>query len=175
MLKKAKFTDCLPKLCYFGKYSWSFRLRFSSSRNCRCDVMYAIKMFYIIFAMRQEYKSKIVTWHRQLECVKPTEFSCFQHMPKFNSISISGYHMQEAGADAILELAFTIADGIQYCNTGTCGIISFVCFLCILKVSSLIIIKKKLNVLIEHTFLQILLTKNELTSIDCLFCYAVLF
>ncbi|KAI0226494.1 Methylmalonyl-CoA mutase, mitochondrial [Lamellibrachia satsuma] len=40
------------------------------------------------------------------------------HMPKFNSISISGYHMQEAGADAILELAFTIADGIQYCNTG---------------------------------------------------------
>jgi len=41
-----------------------------------------------------------------------------QHMPKFNSISISGYHMQEAGADAILELAFTIADGIQYCRTG---------------------------------------------------------
>ena len=39
-------------------------------------------------------------------------------MPKFNSISISGYHMQEAGADAILELAFTIADGLEYCRTG---------------------------------------------------------
>ncbi|KAK2167519.1 hypothetical protein NP493_1271g00020 [Ridgeia piscesae] len=39
-------------------------------------------------------------------------------MPKFNSISISGYHIQEAGADAVLELAFTLADGIQYCRTG---------------------------------------------------------
>ena len=37
-----------------------------------------------------------------------------KHMPKFNSISISGYHMQEAGADSKLELAFTIADGIEY-------------------------------------------------------------
>lgn len=36
------------------------------------------------------------------------------NMPKFNSISISGYHMQEAGADAKLELAFTLADGIEY-------------------------------------------------------------
>lgn len=35
-------------------------------------------------------------------------------MPKYNSISISGYHMQEAGADAKLELAFTIADGMEY-------------------------------------------------------------
>jgi methylmalonyl-CoA mutase len=35
-------------------------------------------------------------------------------MPKFNSISISGYHMQEAGADSALELAFTLADGIEY-------------------------------------------------------------
>nr|XP_045012820.1 methylmalonyl-CoA mutase, mitochondrial [Jaculus jaculus] len=41
-----------------------------------------------------------------------------QHMPKFNSISISGYHMQEAGADAILELAYTVADGLEYCRTG---------------------------------------------------------
>lgn len=41
-----------------------------------------------------------------------------QYMPKFNSISISGYHMQEAGADAILELAYTIADGLEYCRTG---------------------------------------------------------
>ncbi|GMS88931.1 hypothetical protein PENTCL1PPCAC_11106 [Pristionchus entomophagus] len=41
-----------------------------------------------------------------------------KHMPKWNSISISGYHMQEAGADAVLEMAFTIADGIEYCRTG---------------------------------------------------------
>ena len=39
-------------------------------------------------------------------------------MPKFNSISISGYHLQEAGADCVLELAFTIANGLQYCQTG---------------------------------------------------------
>ena len=38
-------------------------------------------------------------------------------MPRFNSISISGYHMQEAGADAKLELAFTLADGIEYIRT----------------------------------------------------------
>jgi methylmalonyl-CoA mutase len=37
-----------------------------------------------------------------------------KHMPKFNSISISGYHMQEAGADSAIELAYTIADGIEY-------------------------------------------------------------
>lgn len=36
------------------------------------------------------------------------------HMPKFNNVSISGYHMQEAGADAALELGFTIADGLEY-------------------------------------------------------------
>src|SRR3546814_10893310 len=37
-----------------------------------------------------------------------------QRMPRFNSISISGYHMQEAGATCVQELAFTIADGIEY-------------------------------------------------------------
>ncbi|MEQ8713132.1 MAG: methylmalonyl-CoA mutase [Cyclobacteriaceae bacterium] len=41
-----------------------------------------------------------------------------QHMPKFNSISISGYHMQEAGATADLELAFTLADGLEYVKAG---------------------------------------------------------
>lgn len=41
-----------------------------------------------------------------------------QNMPKYNSISISGYHMQEAGADAVLEMAFTLADGLEYCRTG---------------------------------------------------------
>jgi methylmalonyl-CoA mutase len=40
------------------------------------------------------------------------------HMPKFNSISISGYHMQEAGATADLELAYTLADGVEYVRTG---------------------------------------------------------
>jgi methylmalonyl-CoA mutase len=40
------------------------------------------------------------------------------HMPKFNSISISGYHMQEAGATQVQELAFTIADGIEYARAG---------------------------------------------------------
>ncbi len=41
-----------------------------------------------------------------------------QHMPKFNSISISGYHIQEAGATADLELAYTLADGIEYVRAG---------------------------------------------------------
>ncbi|MEC9347937.1 MAG: methylmalonyl-CoA mutase [Pseudomonadota bacterium] len=40
-----------------------------------------------------------------------------QHMPKFNSISISGYHMQEAGATQVQELAFTLADGLEYVRT----------------------------------------------------------
>jgi methylmalonyl-CoA mutase len=40
------------------------------------------------------------------------------NMPKFNSISISGYHMQEAGATADLELAYTLADGLEYLRTG---------------------------------------------------------
>jgi methylmalonyl-CoA mutase len=41
-----------------------------------------------------------------------------EHMPKFNSISISGYHMQEAGATQDLELAYTLADGVEYIRTG---------------------------------------------------------
>ncbi len=41
-----------------------------------------------------------------------------QKMPRFNSISISGYHMQEAGATADLELAYTLADGLEYIRTG---------------------------------------------------------
>jgi methylmalonyl-CoA mutase len=40
------------------------------------------------------------------------------HMPKFNSISVSGYHMQEAGATADLELAYTLADGLEYLRAG---------------------------------------------------------
>lgn len=41
-----------------------------------------------------------------------------KNMPKFNSISISGYHMQEAGATADIELAYTLADGLEYLRTG---------------------------------------------------------
>ncbi|QJW88410.1 methylmalonyl-CoA mutase [Spirosoma taeanense] len=41
-----------------------------------------------------------------------------RHMPRFNSISISGYHMHEAGAPAQLELAYTLADGLEYIRTG---------------------------------------------------------
>ncbi|VXB60695.1 methylmalonyl-CoA mutase [Maribacter litoralis] len=41
-----------------------------------------------------------------------------KHMPKFNSISISGYHMHEAGAPAHLELAYTLSDGLEYIRTG---------------------------------------------------------
>ena len=45
------------------------------------------------------------------------EFSA-KKMPRFNSISISGYHMQEAGATADIELAYTLADGMEYLKTG---------------------------------------------------------
>lgn len=41
-----------------------------------------------------------------------------KEMPRYNSISISGYHMQEAGADNVIEMAFTIADGLEYIKTG---------------------------------------------------------
>ncbi len=43
---------------------------------------------------------------------------CAKNMPKFNCISISGYHMQEAGATADIELAYTLADGLEYLRTG---------------------------------------------------------
>ncbi len=42
---------------------------------------------------------------------------CTRHMPRFNTISISGYHIQEAGADSALELAYTLADGKEYIRT----------------------------------------------------------
>ena len=61
-------------------------------------------------------------------CIYPPEFSMriiadifeytSQNMPKFNSISISGYHMQEAGATADIEMAYTLADGMQYLKAG---------------------------------------------------------
>ena len=42
---------------------------------------------------------------------------CSKHMPKYNTISISGYHIMEAGADSVLQCAFTLADGIEYVRT----------------------------------------------------------
>jgi methylmalonyl-CoA mutase len=44
---------------------------------------------------------------------------CAEHMPRFNPISISGYHMQEAGATCVQELAFTLADGLEYVRAAT--------------------------------------------------------
>ena len=46
---------------------------------------------------------------------------CTRHMPKWNTISISGYHIREAGATAVQELAFTLADGLGYVQTGIEG------------------------------------------------------
>ncbi len=43
---------------------------------------------------------------------------CAEYLPKFNCISVSGYHMQEAGASAEIELAYTLADGLEYIRTG---------------------------------------------------------
>ena len=42
---------------------------------------------------------------------------CSKHMPRYNTISISGYHMMEAGANSVLQVAFTIADGLEYVKT----------------------------------------------------------
>ena len=43
---------------------------------------------------------------------------CAAKMPKFNCVSMSGYHMQETGATAELELAYTLADGLEYLRAG---------------------------------------------------------
>ena len=51
-----------------------------------------------------------------------------REMPKFNSISISGYHMQEAGATADLELAYTLADGVEYARAGVAAGLDFDAF-----------------------------------------------
>jgi len=46
---------------------------------------------------------------------------CSRHMPKFNTVSISGYHMMEAGADSVLQCAFTLADGLEYVRAALAG------------------------------------------------------
>ena len=97
-----------------------------------------ILAFYIVAAQEQGAKFEEMTGTIQNDILKefmvrntyiyPHEFSMkiiadifeftSQNMPKFNSISISGYHMQEAGATADIELAYTLADGIQYLRAG---------------------------------------------------------
>ncbi len=97
-----------------------------------------IMAFYIVAAMEQGAKPEELTGTIQNDILKefmvrntyiyPPEFSMriiadifaytSTRMPKFNSISISGYHMQEAGAACDLELAYTLADGLEYLRTG---------------------------------------------------------
>lgn len=94
--------------------------------------------FYIVAAEEQGVKQELLTGTIQNDILKefmvrntyiyPPEPSIriiadifaytSEFMPKFNSISISGYHMQEAGATADIELGYTLADGLQYIKTG---------------------------------------------------------
>ncbi|MFD0699501.1 methylmalonyl-CoA mutase [Myroides pelagicus] len=97
-----------------------------------------IMAFYIVAAMEQGVDQKLLSGTIQNDILKefmvrntyiypPTpsmkiiadifEYTS-NNMPKFNSISISGYHMQEAGATADIELAYTLADGLEYIRTG---------------------------------------------------------
>ncbi len=97
-----------------------------------------IMAFYIVTALEQGAKLDELAGTIQNDVLKefmvrntyiyPPEFSMriiadifkytAQKMPKFNSISISGYHMQEAGATADIEMAYTLADGLDYIRTG---------------------------------------------------------
>jgi methylmalonyl-CoA mutase len=97
-----------------------------------------IMAFYIVSALEQGAKLEELSGTIQNDILKefmvrntyiyPPEFSMkiiadiFEYtsarMPKFNSISISGYHMQEAGATADIEMAYTLADGLDYIRTG---------------------------------------------------------
>lgn len=97
-----------------------------------------VMAFYIVAALEQGATLEQLSGTIQNDILKefmvrntyiyPPEFSMriiadiFQYtaknMPKFNSISISGYHMQEAGATADIELAYTLADGLEYLRTG---------------------------------------------------------
>ena len=97
-----------------------------------------IMAFYIVAALEQGAGLEQLTGTIQNDILKeymvrntyiyPPDFSMgiiadifaysAQNLPRFNSISISGYHMQEAGATADLELAYTLADGLEYVRTG---------------------------------------------------------
>src|ERR1700727_55833 len=97
-----------------------------------------IMAFYIVAAEEQGVKTQQLSGTIQNDILKefmvrntyiyPPEGSmrivgdifryCSEYMPKFNCISVSGYHMQEAGATADIELAYTLADGLEYLRTG---------------------------------------------------------
>ncbi len=97
-----------------------------------------VMAFYIVAALEQGARLNELSGTIQNDILKefmvrntyiyPPEFSMriiadvfrytSAHMPKFNSISVSGYHMQEAGAPCDLELAYTLADGLEYLRTG---------------------------------------------------------
>ena len=97
-----------------------------------------VMAFYIVAGLEQGCKLEDMAGTIQNDILKefmvrntyiyPPEFSMkiiadifeytSRYMPKFNSISISGYHMQEAGATADIELAYTLADGLEYLRTG---------------------------------------------------------
>src|SRR5512136_750428 len=97
-----------------------------------------VMAFYIVTALEQGAKLEELSGTIQNDILKefmvrntyiyPPEFSMriiadifrytSEKMPKFNSISISGYHMQEAGATCDIELAYTLADGLEYLRTG---------------------------------------------------------
>ncbi len=97
-----------------------------------------IMAFYIVAALEQGVQLEELEGTIQNDILKefmvrntyiyPPEFSMriisdifkytSRHMPKFNSISISGYHMQEAGATADIEMAYTLADGLDYVRAG---------------------------------------------------------
>jgi methylmalonyl-CoA mutase len=97
-----------------------------------------IMAFYIVAALEQGAKPEELSGTIQNDILKefmvrntyiyPPEFSMriisdifrftTEKMPKFNSISVSGYHMQEAGATCDIELAYTLADGLEYLRTG---------------------------------------------------------
>ncbi len=97
-----------------------------------------IMAFYIVAAQEQGVNQKLLSGTIQNDILKefmvrntyiypPTPSMriisdifkyCSQHMPKFNPISISGYHMQEAGATCDIELAYTLADGLEYVRKG---------------------------------------------------------
>ncbi len=97
-----------------------------------------VMAFYIVAAREQGADEKKLSGTIQNDILKefmvrntyiyPPEFSMriiadifeytSKNMPRFNSISVSGYHMQEAGATADIELAYTLADGIEYVRTG---------------------------------------------------------
>ena len=68
------------------------------------------------FMVRNTY---IYPPHASMRIVADVIGYCAEHMPRFNPISISGYHMQEAGATCVQELAFTLADGLEYVRAAT--------------------------------------------------------